>query len=218
MGNELRDKVKAAQYNNNPILTPAQKKTRGVLDAAFGEPEKSKPRDEGKNLPKGWKSYYKDDPEFGKLFIAEDPDGRKFYNYGGELRPIETLSRKDKPQAAQGGASQAPAGRMDKAADYVLHWQEPKERKYDPEVEEYQHMLAAAGYSLDPTGKWENKGIDGYFGDDTKKTVKQFQYDAGLRVTGQIDKETREYLKKLYEKNPGKAGLISGSPGLLTER
>ncbi|MBP3637919.1 MAG: peptidoglycan-binding protein [Clostridia bacterium] len=73
--------------------------------------------------------------------------------------------------------------------------------KYDPyaplkegdegaDVEIMQTFLHNLGYSVG------EKGIDGKFGKDTKAAVEQFQFVAGLEVTGEADAET---LKLLYD-------------------
>lgn len=69
-----------------------------------------------------------------------------------------------------------------------------KEGDEGADVKIMQTFLDDLGYSLG------EKGIDGKFGKDTKTAVEQFQFVAGLEVTGEADAET---LKKLYdEKNP----------------
>ena len=69
-----------------------------------------------------------------------------------------------------------------------------KEGDEGADVKIMQTFLNDLGYSLG------EKGIDGKFGKDTKTAVEQFQFVAGLEVTGEADAET---LKKLYdEKNP----------------
>ena len=69
-----------------------------------------------------------------------------------------------------------------------------KEGDEGADVKIMQTFLDDLGYSLG------EKGIDGKFGKDTKAAVEQFQFVAGLEVTGEADAET---LKKLYdEKNP----------------
>ena len=69
-----------------------------------------------------------------------------------------------------------------------------KEGDEGADVKIMQTFLDDLGYSLG------EKGIDGKYGKDTKTAVEQFQFVAGLEVTGEADAET---LKKLYdEKNP----------------
>ena len=67
-----------------------------------------------------------------------------------------------------------------------------------------QQMLYDLGYDV---GK---KGVDGAFGKDTKEAVKQFQFLAGLEVTGDADAET---LKKLFDKeHPIPYGTVTPTP------
>ncbi len=69
-----------------------------------------------------------------------------------------------------------------------------KEGDEGADVTIMQTYLDDLGYALG------EKGIDGKFGADTKAAVEQFQFVAGLEVTGEADTDT---LKKLYdEKNP----------------
>lgn len=69
-----------------------------------------------------------------------------------------------------------------------------KEGDEGADVEIMQTFLDDLGYSLG------EKGIDGKFGKDTKAAVEQFQFVAGMEVTGEADAET---LMRLFdEKNP----------------
>lgn len=71
-----------------------------------------------------------------------------------------------------------------------LQWQPPKNREFDPAVQEAQILLLNAGNDVGPDG------ADGYFGDNTLKAVKEFQKKSGLPVTGKIDEKTWQKLKE----------------------
>lgn len=59
------------------------------------------------------------------------------------------------------------------------------------EITAFQRTLMDAGYSL------PRFGADGDFGNETKAALRQFQGDAGLPVTGDLDATTQEYLGAL---------------------
>lgn len=61
------------------------------------------------------------------------------------------------------------------------------------EVKKLQQNLIKLGYNL---GKW---GADGDFGPDTLAAVKQFQRDKGLQVTGMVNNQMQEVIKKALE-------------------
>lgn len=63
-------------------------------------------------------------------------------------------------------------------------------------VVDLQNKLVKLGYYLGPYG------VDGDFGTNTEKAVKQFQSDRGLAVDGVVGKKTFEALDKATEKKP----------------
>lgn len=62
-------------------------------------------------------------------------------------------------------------------------------------VASVQTYLKALHYDIGSFGPYSN-GVDGVLGDYTKSALKQFQQDAGLAVTGEIDTETVAQLRE----------------------
>lgn len=67
--------------------------------------------------------------------------------------------------------------------------------EYNSKVEDLQEILKEIGY--DPGS------IDGGMGHRTRGTVKVFQKDYGVKVTGYVDKKTWEVLNRIYKEEFG---------------
>lgn len=82
-------------------------------------------------------------------------------------------------------ASSAPAPAFTRS----LYLEAPGKRLHGQDVQVVQHRLANLGYEVGE--------IDGYFGPKTQKAVQQFQTDHHLEVSGVVNYETWETLRKL---------------------
>lgn len=65
------------------------------------------------------------------------------------------------------------------------------------DVSDIQSALSEIGYGL---------MVDGIFGKQTEQTVKQFQRDNALPITGTVDDETFRIIKRIVE--PGKLNYL----------
>lgn len=77
--------------------------------------------------------------------------------------------------------------------------------------------VAAVQYYLNIIAHFNNAipfiKVDGYFGDETANAVRQFQYEYGLPITGEVDKKTWGKMREIYD------GIVSSlAPGYEGER
>lgn len=104
----------------------------------------------------------------------------------------------------------------DQQSQTTYQWEPPANRTGDTNVKRFQEELSRLGYNLDPRGRNKNGGVDGLFGDDTRRAVEQFQRDNGLEVTGELDPRTQAKLEQAGGQGILKGERVNPQGGLLS--